>query len=213
MTARAFLLLIAGCFLAVSSTHAQSRSDTARVEQPALRHELLEMAKRDQQVRQALIEKQQSGAQLSSRDVARIDSVDRAHTERMKAIIDTHGWPDQQAVGVDGANAAFLLVQHADRDPTFQKASLVLLREAYAEGLATGQQVALLTDRVLVAEGKPQLYGTQAQIQHGEIIFQPIQDSAHVDKRRAEMGLMPLREYQQRMREMYLQPADAEQEE
>jgi hypothetical protein len=197
----------------VSDAQAQSATDTLEVENPELRRELREMKQRDQQARQALIEKQKSGAQLTLQDVAALKSVDTVNTRRMKSIVEEHGWPSEQLVGKDGADAAFLLVQHADHDPAFQKASLELLREAYEKGEATGRQVALLTDRVLVAEGKPQLYGTQAQIQNGEAVFRPIRDSVHVDQRRAEIGMVPIEEYKQKLREVYLQQTSGDQEE
>jgi hypothetical protein len=34
---------------------------------------------------------------------------------RLKEIVEQHGWPTISLVGVDGAAAAFLLAQHADR--------------------------------------------------------------------------------------------------
>ena len=199
------LLLFSTGLAGVGTAHGQSAPDTTQVENPELRRTLLAMKERDQQIRQALVEKQQSGAQLTFEDVARIDSVDQIHTARMKTLVDAHGWPGTDLVGPEGANAAFLLVQHADHDLAFQKRCLTLLREAFANEQAPGRQVALLTDRVRVAEGQPQLYGTQAQLQNGEIVFQPIEDSLQVNARRAEMGLMPIEEYEQRMREMYLQ--------
>lgn len=206
-------VLLLFCLMLVSDAQAQSATDTLEVENPELRRELREMKQRDQQARQALIEKQKSGAQLTLQDVAALKSVDTVNTRRMKSIVEEHGWPSEQLVGKDGADAAFLLVQHADHDPAFQKASLELLREAYEKGEATGRQVALLTDRVLVAEGKPQLYGTQAQIQNGEAVFRPIRDSVHVDQRRAEIGMVPIEEYKQKLREVYLQQTSGDQEE
>jgi len=41
----------------------------------------------------------------------------------MKAIVEAHRWPDRILVG-DGAQAAWLLVQHTDHDPAFSEAAL-----------------------------------------------------------------------------------------
>jgi hypothetical protein len=98
-------------------------------------------------------------------------------------------------VGSDGANAAFLLVQHADRDTAFQASVLPLLERAYAAGDAEGPQVALLTDRLAVARGRRQVYGSQADIVGGRVVLKPIADSASVDARRARVGLPPLADY------------------
>lgn len=209
MNVKTLSLLLLVCLVTTAETRAQGVTDTAQVQEPALRQELLDMERTDQQVRQALIEKQQSGTPLTPQDVGEVDSVDTAHTKRMKAIVASYGWPGERLVGRDGADAAFLLVQHADRDPDFQKACLPLLRKAYERGEASGQHVALLTDRVLVADGQPQRYGTQARIEDGTIRFHPIEDSLHVDERRADMGMPPLDVYKQEMRKMYLQQSAA----
>ena len=62
-------------------------------------------------------------------------------------------------VGKDGAHAAWLLAQHADRDPAFQRRRLDLVTQAAARGQASPTELAYLTDRGLLAEGKSQEYG------------------------------------------------------
>ena len=121
--------------------------------------------------------------------------MDEKNTARLKELIAEHGWLHQGRVGEKGAEAAFLIAQHADHDVDFQKNVLKYLQETYKNENATGQQVALLTDRIRVAEGKSQLYGTQAQFRNGEVRFHQIEDSTNVDQRRANMGLPPLSEY------------------
>lgn len=131
-----------------------------------------------------------------AQDGVRMSRVDGPNTERLKEIVAEHGWPTRDEVGEDGRSAIFLLVQHADRDPTFQRAALGPMREAYEAGDASGSDLALLTDRVRVAEGRSQLYGSQLYIEPGKPpALRPIEDEASVDVRRAEMGLPPLSEY------------------
>ena len=55
--------------------------------------------------------------------------------------------------------------------------------------------VAYLTDRVLLAEGKKQVYGTQFTLTNGKCQPRPLEDEAHVDQRRQEVGLPPLAAY------------------
>ena len=66
----------------------------------------------------------------------------------------------------------------------------------------------MLLDRVLVGEGKPQVYGTQGKRfedwKGKEPELEPIEDEANVDKRRAEVGLPPLAEYVKFLKQMYL---------
>lgn len=57
------------------------------------------------------------------------------------------------------------------------------------------KNVAYLTDRVLLAEGKKQIYGTQFSLVDGAWQVRPLEDEANVDKRRAEIGLSTMAEY------------------
>ena len=58
------------------------------------------------------------------------------------------------------ARKAWLLVQHADADVKFQRRCLDLMARL-PKGEVSISNLAYLTDRVLLAEGKKQLYGTQ----------------------------------------------------
>jgi hypothetical protein len=60
---------------------------------------------------------------------------------------------------------------------------------------AARRDVAYLTDRVLMHEGKPQEFGTQVRVQDGQAVAQVLRDPEGVDARRAKVGLGPLREY------------------
>jgi len=55
-----------------------------------------------------------------------------------------------------------------------------------------------LEDRILMREGKKQIYGTQLHSgpkTNGKLELYPIDDEEHVDERRAIVGLQPLAEY------------------
>lgn len=177
----------------------------------SLRKELLRLMEEDQAARKKFIEwlsRQGKGDMkkdlAGDQPVARSSrEIDRKNIARMKEIVDKYGWPGKSLVGADGANAAWLLVQHADQDRTFQKKCLELVKAAFKQGEATGQQLAYLTDRVLVGEGKKQIYGSQFQQKDGKLLPSPIEDEANVDKRRKEVGLNPLAEYAKQLAETY----------
>jgi hypothetical protein len=98
-------------------------------------------------------------------------------------------------VGDEASHAAWLLIQHADRDPAFQRRCLALLRAAAEDGEAAWQEVAYLTDRVLLAENRPQEYGTQLQARRRRWAPRDLREPATVDERRAAMGLGPLADH------------------
>lgn len=166
---------------------------------PVLRQELLERRERDQAVRNESIA---SGAEHPDPAIVeRMRRIDGENTARVKEIVREHGWPGPELVGSDGTQAAWLIVQHST--PEFQKEMLPLVKEAYLAKKLQGSSYALLLDRVLVHEGKPQVYGSQGRWENGVLNLQPIEDEANVDKRRAEVGLGPLADYLERLREFY----------
>lgn len=167
----------------------------------ALREELLQMLGQDQAIRNELIK---AGVDSPQPLLAtRMAAVDERNAARMKAIVRKYGWPVPEMVGVDGAEAAFLIVQHAEI--AFQKQMLPLVINAFHTGKLAGPNYAFLLDRVLVREGKPQVYGTQARPfdQSKEPVLDPIADETNVDKRRAAVGLDPLAEYRKSLKRMY----------
>lgn len=167
-----------------------------RDQQPDFRADLLARLATDQAIRDTLAAELRATGQPSPAVVRRMNAIDSANTAWLKTRVLAAGWPTPAQVGKDGMQAAFLLVQHADRDPEFQQRVLPELEAAYRAGSIDGQDLALLTDRVLRARGLPQRYGTQAAIRDGRVIVDPIADSTGVDARRAALGLPPLAVYQ-----------------
>ena len=173
------------------------------ITEPALRKELLQRVEQDQAIRNELIA---AGIKKPDPDIlARMKTIDASNTKRMREIVRTYGCPSPKLVGHDGVQAAFLLVQHAEHD--FQKEMLPLVEKSFKDGAIRGQSYALLLDRVLIRDGKLQVYGTQAkpieEWDGTEPSLQPIEDEANFDKRRTEVGLPPLSEYKKLLKELY----------
>jgi hypothetical protein len=125
--------------------------------------------------------------------------VDAENTERLREILSNHGWPGTSLVGEQGALDAWLLAQHADHDPAFQRQALDLLADAVARGEAKPRELAYLTDRVRINEGREQVFGTQMRPdEDGVPVPQPVEDRDRLDERRAEVGLGPFDLYVRR---------------
>ncbi|HYG05392.1 MAG TPA: DUF6624 domain-containing protein [Stenotrophomonas sp.] len=159
---------------------------------PQLREKLGEMIARDQGARSKLLKS--SGAERD-KVIKEIRSVDQQNHAQLQRIFDEIGFPDVAAVGRAGVSTVFLLVQHADDDPALQKRALVLAKPLVDSRQMARQQYALLTDRVLRGEGKPQRYGTQTSLVGGKVQLQEAEDPSHLDERRAQMALGPVSEY------------------
>lgn len=155
---------------------------------PALRDELLAMAKEDQRVRES-----PSGGPPPFEPLRKVDA---SNLPRIKAIVAEHGFPTRALVGDDGAGAAWLLVQHATAEPAFQAAVLKQITPRARAGDISGESFAMLTDRVLMLhEHRPQRYGSQLNDVRGKYEPAPIEDAAHVDERRDAVGMAPLADY------------------
>jgi hypothetical protein len=167
---------------------------------PALRRELLELVKKDQDARFAYIAKDKAGEHPDMGEMAAIDAVDLIALHR---IVDASGWPGKQQVGDDGAHAAWLMVQHADKDVPFQKDVLAKMKPLADADEVSMTDYAYLYDRVAVGEHRKQLYGTQFN-EHQQP--QPIEDEANVDARRKAVGMGTMDEYRAQQRKMYGAP-------
>ena len=163
-----------------------------------LHDELLARMEKEQNLRRDLIDSPDD-IQL----MMRMMEADAQNTMWLDDIIKQVGWPTKSLVGEDGAQAAFLIVQHSPA-LQFQKKCLQLLEQAVHENEASPISLAYLTDRVRISDGKSQFYGTQGQTNpDGSIIPFPIEDEEHVDERRHAIGLEPIAEYFKSMNESY----------
>jgi hypothetical protein len=178
-----------------------------------LRAELLRRQAADQETRMRWIElmKAASLGQPPSTEALelsqRVAAIDEDNTAWFRGVVREHGWPGRSLVGEEATHAAWLLVQHADRDPDYQRECLDLLQAAVEAGEGSAQELAYLTDRVLLAEGKPQRYGTQFTAGATSWEPGPLEDPDRVDERRASVGLPPLEEYANQLREHYGTPS------
>ena len=121
------------------------------------------------------------------------DSIDLI---KVKKILDRYGWIGPDLVGWEGNETIFLVIQHSDIKT--QEKYLPMMREAVKNKKAQPASLALLEDRVLLGEGKKQIYGSQiGRDENGKYYVSDLEDPDNVDKRRSEVGLGPLATYVQ----------------
>ena len=92
-------------------------------------------------------------------------------------------------------SAIWLVFQHADN--TNRKKYFPLLKESAKNGDLNRSNIALMEDRILMIDGKPQIYGSQisqnSKTKKWELYN--LENPEFVDKRRAEVGLGSLSDY------------------
>lgn len=193
----------------VYAYQAEQGEKPAPVEIKDVRTELERMMEEDQKFRtrvQAVEEKYgQNSKELAALWKEQTETDNRL-LKRLEEIIKQYGWPARSLVGAEASLAAFLIIQHADYE--YQKKYFPLIKEAVEKGEIERGHVALLEDRILMREGKKQVYGSQLSRNEktGKYEMWPVEDEENLDKRRSSVGLEPIAEYLKRFGVTYIPP-------
>jgi hypothetical protein len=133
----------------------------------------------------------------ATQDTGVLMAVMRADAERtawLKAAVSARGWPDRVSATDSAHLVAWYMLQHSP-DHAWQAAMLPELEARARDGVIPLDDVALLTDRVLVHRGERQRYATQFDVVNGRLVPEPVEDLETLDIRRADMQLPPMAEY------------------
>jgi hypothetical protein len=170
-------------------------ADSEPASNQALRAELVTMRDADQEIRRRAL-KDPKNEQIKKEMAA----VDARNVERLREILGSFGWPGKSMVGTDGAGAAWTIAQHGSQQ--FLQQTVPLMKAAAERGDLDWSLVATSIDRVLLGQGKKQIYGTQFDTA-GKCEPKIVDDPAHLDDRRKLVGLGPISEYAQVLCENY----------
>jgi hypothetical protein len=133
-------------------------------------------------------------------DAAKMMETDARTGRDVRAIFQEVGVPTRSTVGPEAARQFVIMVQH--QPPELRRAVLPQLRENVDRGEADPGDFAMMFDRAQVDDGKMQRYGANFVCQpDGTLGPSPIDDAEHVDVRRAELGLLPMRLYGRLLRQ------------
>ncbi len=162
-----------------------------------LRDELLEMVRRDEVVRAELA----ASGELFGGYEPRMARVHERNATRLGRIMESVGWPGTDLVGREGAEAAWIVLQHAIGEPDLLRQALPLLQAAAREGRASPRHAAMLEDRIRFFEGRRQRYGTQFDWDaEGSLSPGDVEDPERLEDRRLAIGLPPLAEQMEQAR-------------
>jgi hypothetical protein len=155
-----------------------------------LRKTLLALQGRDLALREEL----QAEGTLHGGYHPRMEEVHRDNAQQLRELIERFGWPNERLAGSDGAEAAWLIAQHAIAEPDFMRACCSLLEHEVASGTVPKWQLAYLDDRVRVSEGRLQRFGTQFEVTPEGPELCPVENPDSLDERRLQAGLGPIAE-------------------
>jgi hypothetical protein len=164
-----------------------------------LQHKILAMFKTDQKWRIEALKLQDGKKSVYDENTIynNMSIADSLNMIAAKLIVKKYGYPGYNLVGEKGSDSFWAIVQHCDDDIAFQQKVLLLMAKQVKRQNASGEDFALLQDRVLVNTGQKQIYGTQLitdPITHITKTL-PMRDSIHVDSLRKSVGLQSLKEY------------------
>ncbi|WP_262151449.1 DUF6624 domain-containing protein [Chryseobacterium foetidum] len=114
---------------------------------------------------------------------------DHRNQELVISIIEKCGMPTLKEVSQKQMDAIWLGLQHSTEE--IRKKYFPQIEKAVKNGDLSKGQYALMKDRILMDEGKPQIYGSQ--IKNGKLYT--LENPATVNERRKEMGMEPIEDY------------------
>ncbi|AMJ65276.1 DUF6624 domain-containing protein [Hymenobacter sp. PAMC 26628] len=186
-------------FLLLAVTSAQiATAQTQSVCYPGLSKTLDSLASADQRPMQEMMRRGQMPDSTMQRLVAEEKATFARHQPVLEAILCRYCYPGVQQVGEQSATNFWLLVQHADAYPEFQRQVLHMMLMQVALKNINPINYAYLTDRVAENAGQPQEYGTQVNYEGtgiGKAVPKSLRDPTTVNKRRAMIGMEPLESY------------------
>lgn len=160
------------------------------IAEAALLEDLRLRVKKDQAARKRWLADQSSAALADA-----VESIDAENVAWLRKLILEQGFPTAAQVGKEGVHFAWVLLQHADQDPKLQSDLLPVLEQRFSARELPANDLARITDRVLMAGGKPQRYGTQFDWFAGDFALPERNKLVEIDAARARLGLMPLVDY------------------
>ena len=140
--------------------------------------------------RQILSEVLESDQRIrKSNDFIKYAKEDHRNQELVISIIEKCGMPTLKEVGHRQMDAIWLGLQHSTKE--IRRKYFPQIEKAVKNGDLSKQQYALMKDRILMDEGKPQIYGSQ--IENGKLY--KLENPETVNERRKEMGMEPIEDY------------------
>lgn len=186
-------------FLSAFSSYAQVTSymiDPGKIDQKlSSRLDSLFLEDQKYRLQSARLKKEGASAKTLDSLTQIIKTKDVSNLQFVEKLLARHGWLAPEKVGMEGTQAVFLVIQHADLDT--QKKYYPLILQAEKDGQILSSNVAILEDRIAVREGRKQHYGSQAfyDADAKRTIVHPLENPENIDEFRKLRGLPPMKDY------------------
>ncbi len=118
-----------------------------------------------------------------------------ANIRKIKEILGNENWPDTTLIGTRGNEIICTILQHSDLET--REYYLPRMKKAVLDKRLEARLLVRAEDRIRTDKGELQLYGGQMKWYPKTKTFNiwPVYDPVNIDKRRAEIGLIPIAEH------------------
>lgn len=115
--------------------------------------------------------------------------------KKVKEILGKEGWPDSTLIGERGNLIICAVLQHADQET--REHYIPRMKQAVMDKKLEARWLVRAEDRIRTDKGELQMYGGQMKWYPKTKTFNvwPVHDPVNIDKRRAEIGLIPIAEH------------------
>lgn len=125
---------------------------------------------------------------------ANTEAGDLKNLNTVISIIENCGMPTLDEVSKTQLEAIWLVIQNAPNK--YMDEYIDIFIKSTKRGDLQHTEVAMIKDRMLMAQGKPQVYGTQVSMEKNrKWKLHDIADPEYVNQRRKEVGLVPIEKY------------------
>lgn len=114
---------------------------------------------------------------------------------KIREILDKYGWPKLSLIGERGNRTICNVLQHADQKT--REHYIPLMKQAVLDKKLEARYLVRAEDRIATDKGELQIYGGQMKYYPETKSFNvwPVYDPINIDKRRAKIGLGPIKEF------------------
>lgn len=170
------------------------------IDNKKLQKELAEIIRTDQEPRNRIVaawNEHPTDTLLHRAIAAEVLRADSINLIKVCNVLDSLGFVSKDEVG-DECIALWLVIQHSPLE--YQQKYLPIFNAAAINGDLPKETIALMEDRVALQLGKPQIYGSQGNVnEQGVFVPAEMIEPEKVDSRRAIMNMIPLAEYIKQM--------------
>jgi VWFA-related protein len=172
-----------------------------KTENKKIRRELLKMQETQKKANIKAVENWEKEKKFD----AEAKQIGKENSLNLCRMLSENGWLTKDAIEADGFDAFLYLIRNT-RDFQIQKAFVPILSAAAKKGLIEKELLASTIDKIRLAAGLPQIFGTQLSVKDEIGYLYPLQNEEKVEEWRKLYDLPSLKTFLKEMEVLYQTP-------